>query len=105
MGWTLGASLCGLPDLAPGKVCGPLRSIGTELREGNCGWRRTTRLQGWIAGQAKPSLSVDGAGLGPETPGWSLLLLLNGAGEGRGVCDQEKNTPSLLMVSVQTEPW
>lgn len=36
-----------------------------------------------MAGQARPALSMDGAGPGPETPGWRVLLLLNGAGGGR----------------------
>lgn len=73
-GWASEASMCGLPDLVLGKVCGPSRSRGAEMREGDYGWRKPRRLQGQMAGQARPAPSVDGAGPGLETPGWKLAL-------------------------------
>jgi len=66
--------MCGLPDLLLGKVCGPLRSRGAELGEGDYGWRRPRSSQGQMAGQARLAHSMDGAGPGPEIPGWELTL-------------------------------
>lgn len=60
-------------------VCGPLRGRGPELRESKYGQRRLRRSQGQTTGQARPVSSMDGAGRGPETLRWELLLL-NGAG-------------------------